>query len=74
MKLVVQRVTHASVEVNNEVVGEIGNGLMVLVVFGVSVETIMEGEVRKSGIVGKGVKVKILDWTRMDIASRRPEI
>lgn len=39
-------------------------------VFGVSVETIMEGEVRKSGIVGKGVKVKILDWTRMDIASR----
>ncbi|MCQ2970557.1 D-tyrosyl-tRNA(Tyr) deacylase [Methanobrevibacter gottschalkii] len=36
MKLVVQRVTHASVEVNNEVVGEIGNGLMVLVGFGVN--------------------------------------
>ncbi len=39
-------------------------------VFGVSVETIMEGEVRTSGIVTKGVKIKILNWTRLDIASR----
>lgn len=36
MKLVVQRVTHASVEVNNKIVGEIGNGLTVLVGFGVN--------------------------------------
>ena len=31
MRLVVQRVTEASVTVENEVVGSIGNGLMVLV-------------------------------------------
>ena len=35
MKLVVQRVTDASVEVDGEIVGEIGEGLMVLVGFGV---------------------------------------
>jgi len=34
MKLVVQRVTSASVEVDNEVVGKIEDGLMVLVGFG----------------------------------------
>lgn len=34
MKLVVQRVTSASVEVDDEVVGEIEDGLMVLVGFG----------------------------------------
>ena len=34
MKLVVQRVTNASVEVDSETVGEIGEGLMVLVGFG----------------------------------------
>ncbi|WP_407379524.1 D-aminoacyl-tRNA deacylase [Methanobrevibacter sp.] len=34
MKLVVQRVTSASVEVENDTVGEIGEGLMVLVGFG----------------------------------------
>ena len=34
MKLVVQRVTDASVEVDNSIVGEIGAGLMVLVGFG----------------------------------------
>lgn len=34
MKLVVQRVTSASVEVDNDIVGEIDSGLMVLVGFG----------------------------------------
>ena len=34
MKLVVQRVTDASVKVDNSIVGEIGAGLMVLVGFG----------------------------------------
>ena len=34
MKLVVQRVTSASVEVDSEIVGEISEGLMVLVGFG----------------------------------------
>ena len=34
MKLVVQRVTSASVEVEDEIVGEIEDGLMVLVGFG----------------------------------------
>lgn len=34
MKLVVQRVSHSSVEVDGEIVGEIDNGLMVLVGFG----------------------------------------
>ena len=36
MKLVVQRVTDESVEVDVEIVGEIGEGLMVLVGFGVN--------------------------------------
>jgi len=34
MKLVVQRVTSASVEVDNEIIGQIDEGLMVLVGFG----------------------------------------
>lgn len=34
MKLVIQRVTSASVEVEDKIVGEIGEGLMVLVGFG----------------------------------------
>ncbi len=34
MKLVVQRVTHASVEVNGEITGKIDEGLMALVGFG----------------------------------------
>ena len=33
MKLVVQRVSNASVEVENEIVGQIDEGLMVLVCF-----------------------------------------
>ena len=33
MKIVVQRVTNASVTVENKIVGEIGNGLMLLVSF-----------------------------------------
>ena len=36
MKLVVQRVTNASVEVNNSIVGKINEGLMVLVGFGLN--------------------------------------
>ena len=36
MKLVVQRVTNSSVEVDGEIVGEIDEGLMVLVGFGVN--------------------------------------
>lgn len=36
MKLVIQRVTDASVEVDNNIVGEIDEGLMVLVGFGVN--------------------------------------
>ena len=36
MKLVVQRVTDASVEVDNSIVGEIKEGLMVLVGFGIN--------------------------------------
>ena len=34
MKLVIQRVTHASVEVEGEITGQIEDGLMVLVGFG----------------------------------------
>ena len=34
MKLVVQRVAHANVKVDGQIVGEIGQGLMVLVGFG----------------------------------------
>ena len=36
MKLVIQRVAHASVEVDDETVGQIGRGLMVLVGFGLN--------------------------------------
>ena len=36
MKLVIQRVTRASVEVDDEIVGEIDRGLMVLVGFGLN--------------------------------------
>ena len=37
MKLVVQRVTSASVKVDDETIGQIDNGLMVLVGFGRSI-------------------------------------
>jgi D-tyrosyl-tRNA(Tyr) deacylase len=43
MKLVVQRVTSASVEVDNEVVGKIEDGLMVLVGFG-QIDTTREAD------------------------------
>ncbi|MBE6498930.1 MAG: D-tyrosyl-tRNA(Tyr) deacylase [Methanobrevibacter thaueri] len=43
MKLVVQRVTSASVEVEGEIIGEINNGLMVLVGFGEN-DTVKEAE------------------------------
>ena len=43
MKLVVQRVSTASVEVENKIVGEINKGLMVLVGFGVD-DTTMEAD------------------------------
>lgn len=43
MKLVVQRVSKASVEVENKIVGEINKGLMVLVGFGVD-DTTMEAD------------------------------
>ena len=36
MKLVIQRVADASVEVDNEIIGQIDKGLMVLVGFGVN--------------------------------------
>ena len=43
MKLVVQRVTNASVEVEEKIVGEISEGLMVLVGFGVN-DTVKEAD------------------------------
>ena len=36
MKLVIQRVANASVEVDNEIIGQIDEGLMVLVGFGLN--------------------------------------
>jgi D-tyrosyl-tRNA(Tyr) deacylase len=39
MKLVIQRVADASVEVDNEIIGQIDKGLMVLVGFGVNYTT-----------------------------------
>ncbi|MBQ8018410.1 MAG: D-tyrosyl-tRNA(Tyr) deacylase [Methanobrevibacter sp.] len=43
MKLVVQRVTSASVEVDNKIIGEIEDGLMVLVGFGEN-DTVREAD------------------------------
>lgn len=43
MKLVVQRVSNASVEVDGNIVGEIGEGLMALVGFGVD-DTVREAD------------------------------
>lgn len=54
MKLVIQRVTDASVEVDNSIVGEIGLGLMVLVGFGVN-DTAREADY----LAGKLTKLRI---------------
>lgn len=54
MKLVVQRVTRASVEVENEIVGRIDEGLMVLVGFGVN-----DTEKEADYLANKLVKLRI---------------
>lgn len=54
MKLVVQRVTRASVEVENEIVGRIDDGLMVLVGFGVN-----DTEKEADYLANKLVKLRI---------------
>ena len=54
MKLVVQRVTNASVEVEGNIVGEIGEGLMVLVGFGLN-DTQREADY----LAGKLAKLRI---------------
>ena len=54
MKLVVQRVTSASVEVEGEIVGEIDEGLMVLVGFGEN-DTTREADY----LAGKLAKLRI---------------
>ena len=56
MKLVVQRVTSASVEVNNEICGEIKEGLMVLVGFGEN-DTVKEADY----LAGKLAKLRIFE-------------
>lgn len=56
MKLVVQRVTSASVEVDDEIVGEIEGGLMVLVGFGQN-DTTKEADY----LAGKLVKLRIFE-------------
>ena len=54
MKLVVQRVSHSSVEVDSEIVGEIDRGLMVLVGFGQN-----DGEKEADYLAKKLVKLRI---------------
>lgn len=63
MKLVVQRVTSASVEVEGEIVGEIDEGLMVLVGFG-ETDTTREADY----LAGKLAKLRIFhdDEERMN--------
>ena len=56
MKLVVQRVTSASVEVEGEIVGEIDEGLMVLVGFGEN-DTTREADY----LAGKLAKLRIFE-------------
>ena len=56
MKLVVQRVTSASVEVDGNIVGEIDEGLMVLVGFGQS-DTTKEADY----LAGKLAKLRIFE-------------
>lgn len=56
MKLIVQRVSNASVEVDNEIVGKIGKGLMVLVGFGI------EDSVREADFLSnKLLKLRIFE-------------
>ncbi|WP_407393089.1 D-aminoacyl-tRNA deacylase [Methanobrevibacter sp.] len=54
MKLVVQRVTNASVEVDDSIVGEIQEGLMVLVGFGIT-----DGEREADYLAKKLTKLRI---------------
>ena len=54
MKLVVQRVTNASVEVDDSIVGEIQEGLMVLVGFGIT-----DGEMEADYLAKKLTKLRI---------------
>ena len=56
MKIVVQRVTNAKVEVNNEVVGKIQNGLMLLVSF-----THTDTEQNIDWMVNKVLNLRIFD-------------
>ena len=56
MKLVVQRVTSASVDVEGEIVGEISDGLMVLVGFGQN-DTVKEADY----LAGKLAKLRIFE-------------
>lgn len=56
MKLVVQRVTSASVEVDNEIIGQIDEGLMVLVGFGQN-DTTREADY----LAGKLAKLRIFE-------------
>lgn len=55
MKLVIQRVTNAKVEVDNKITGEIKEGLMVLVGFGLN-DTTREVDY----LASKLVKLRIL--------------
>ena len=56
MKFVIQRVQHASVTVNNEVIGKIGKGYMVLV--GVSAD---DNEAIADKMVDKMIKLRIFE-------------
>lgn len=56
MKLVIQRVTHSSVEVDNNIVGQIDKGLMVLVGFGQN-DTVKEADF----LANKLLKLRIFE-------------
>ena len=65
MKLVIQRVTHASVEVEGEITGQIEDGLMVLVGFGQN-----DGEKEADYLARKLAKLRIFhdDEERMNLS------
>lgn len=65
MKLVVQRVSEANVEVDNEIVGEIEDGLMVLVGFGIN-----DGTEQADYLAKKLLKLRIFpdDNGRMNLS------